>query len=64
MLGFQPVEPVRTDSWNEMNAYVHLIARVRVLRDVRRGRDGLYPEREPRGNTPALARFRHTAFVP
>ena len=43
MLGFQLVEPMRADAGDEMNAHIDFIAGMRVLGDVRRGRDVLDP---------------------
>ena len=43
VLGFQLVEPVRADAGDEVNAHVYLVAGMRVLGDVRRGRDVLDP---------------------
>ena len=48
----------------EVNAHIHAVTGMGVFRNVRRGRDGLYPEREPCCNAPALTRLRHAAFVP
>ncbi|MGO8892865.1 MAG: hypothetical protein ACLQB1_24700 [Streptosporangiaceae bacterium] len=64
VLGFQLVEPVRTDSGDEVNAHVHAVSGMRVLRDVRRNCDVLHPKREPCGNAPALANLRHATFIP